>query len=198
MSIDERRHTCHSFGNYRDSHLVRPRPSRETKRVCASRRASKYDMSFSASDAIFSSPTDPTSLVTSPSTSSHTHTTLTSTNVAKDTPETYNVSRRTPPLTTGPSTPRSTPISLKLSGNHTFNSLSLDASSNRAHLASETSGHFLGPMQPAEFLEAFLPQPLSQYAPKPSFNKSIFDNVPVPRAQKAMYDVLVCLYQTYR
>jgi hypothetical protein len=69
----------------------------------------------------------------------------------------YSTSARKRPVTPPPKVlnPTSTPISNKTSGNYTYASEIHDRDSANYRLALETSGLFLGPMPPTQFLDKF-------------------------------------------
>ena len=78
----------------------------------------------------------------------------------------YSTSARNRPVTPPQNAfiPNSTPISNKTSGSYTYASEIHDRDTANYRLALETSGLFLGPMPPKQFLDIFLP--ISQDAPE--------------------------------
>jgi hypothetical protein len=105
----------------------------------------------------------------------------------------YSTSARnrlvTPPLKV--LNPTSTPISNKTSGNYTYASEIHDRDSANYRLALETSGLFLGPMPPTQFLDKFLP--ISQDAPECPNSKGALAGVGSAEKEVNMYAPFVSM-----
>lgn len=83
----------------------------------------------------------------------------------------------------------STPISNKTSGSYTYASETHKRDFANFGLAHETSGLFLGPMPPQQFLNNFLP--ISQDTPKCPNSKEAFARVSAAKREIEMYDPFV-------
>jgi hypothetical protein len=105
----------------------------------------------------------------------------------------YSTSARNRPVTPPPQVfnPTSTPISNKTSGNYTYASEIHDRDSANYRLALETSGLFLGPMPPTQFMDKFLP--VSQDAPKCPNSEGAFASVGSAEKEVNMYAPFVSM-----
>ena len=107
--------------------------------------------------------------------------------MSRSTPPSQKRQAETPPPAPK-AVPNSTPILYKISENHTYSSgLSTRQNENR-QLADEAKGLFLGAMPPREFLNDFLPLPVSQNVSKCPDSKNAF--VKVIKKKRGKEDIM--------
>ena len=94
-----------------------------------------------------------------------------------------------PPGKVTVSQPTTTPRSKKTSGNYKFSAEFHRRRSINPELASETAGHFLGPMPPTEFLNTFLPVASSSLPC--AANESPFADFKLKMRENEMYSSFV-------
>lgn len=104
---------------------------------------------------------------------------------------TASANSKTPTGTTIPDDkPDSTPISHRMSGTEKYASKVVDRKALNLRVGNEMSGHWVGPMDPKDFLAEFLPE---AGTPRPQFNKQDFHAVATAKCERKMYPSFVSL-----